>query len=356
MFVERRHFGRNLTNINDASAAAQGRKGVPAVKAAPLTKSTAPFAVFSDHSAIGQPAPAWQKDALPVPERFLDECDPMCIEEDSTQIDDIDALDRCDPQFVSEYVNDIVAFLKVREQQYKIPANYLAHQREISGKHRDVIVSWMAKVYRDLRLLSETLFLAVDIVDRVLSSGPVARKKLHLLAVGALLIASKYEETFAPPLDDFHNCSGNAFTDEDIIKMEKVLLNRIGFNLCVPASVQFLRRYSKAARSDSETHTLSKYLTELSMTSHTMVGFLPSEVAAAAVLIARNMRGVPSRQLWNATLVYYSGYEQYDIMTCARTLNKVLYNEMMSVKKSAIFQRYSSSSLLSVARVPYRDL
>lgn len=352
MFVERRHFGRNLTNINDASAAAQGRKGVAATKPIAHTKSTAPFAVFSDHSA----APAWKQDALPVPEPFHDECDPMCIEEDSAQIEDIDELDRCDPQFVSEYVNEIVAFLKVREQECKIPANFLAHQREISGKHRDIIVSWMAKAYRDLRLLSETLFLAVDIVDRVLSSGPVARKKLHLLGVSALLIASKYEESYAPPLDDFHACSGNTFTDEEIIKMEKVLLNRIGFNLCIPASVQFLRRYSKAARSDSETHTLSKYLTELSMTSHTMVGFLPSEIAASAVLIARNMRGVPTKQLWNPTLVHYSGYEQYDIMNCARSLNKVLYNEMMTVKKSAIFLKYSSTSLLSVARVPFRDL
>ena len=37
-------------------------------------------------------------------------------------------------------------------------------------------------------------------------------------------------------------------------------------------------------------------------------------------------------------------------------LNKVLYNELMKVKKNSIFQKYQSKSLLSVALVPYRDL
>mmetsp|Transcript_17831 Transcript_17831/g.69136 ORF Transcript_17831/g.69136 Transcript_17831/m.69136 type:complete len:356 (+) Transcript_17831:123-1190(+) len=355
MFVERRHFGRNLTNINDASGA-QGRKGV-ATKAAQQQKPAAPvqFAVFCDNQNQ-QPTAPWQYDALPMPEPIVyEDSDPMCIEDDA-EVEDIDELDACDPQFVSEYVNDIVAFLKEKEKHCRIPADFLAHQKEVTGKHRDVLVAWMAKAYRELRLLSETLFLAVDIVDRVLASGPVSRKKVHLLGCAALIIASKYEETFAPPLEDFHEVSGRTFTDDDFIKMEKVLLNRIGFNLCIPASVQFLRRYSKAARSDSKTHTLSKYLTELSMTSHTMVGFLPSEIAAAAVLLARNMRGVPAKNLWNATLAYYSGYEQYDIMTCARALNKVLYNELMKTNKNSIFLKYQSKNLLAVALVPFRDL
>ncbi len=39
------------------------------------------------------------------------------------------------------------------------------------------------------------------------------------------------------------------------------------------------------------THTLSKYLTELSMPEYTMLRFSPSTIAAAAVFLARKMTG-----------------------------------------------------------------
>lgn len=41
------------------------------------------------------------------------------------------------------------------------------------------------------------------------------------------------------------------------------ILNTLGFDICHPTPIHFLRRFSKAARSDSECHTLAKYLTEL---------------------------------------------------------------------------------------------
>lgn len=45
----------------------------------------------------------------------------------------------------------------------------------------------------------------------------------------------------------------------------------------------------QAAKSDSVTHTLSKYLTELSIPEYSMLHFPPSMIAAAAVYLARKM-------------------------------------------------------------------
>jgi hypothetical protein len=70
-----------------------------------------------------------------------------------------------------------------------------------------------------------------------------------LLQVGvtAMLIASKYEEIWAPEVKDFVYISDRAYTREQIIAMEKLMLNTLGFNLTLPTPYNFLARFLKAA-------------------------------------------------------------------------------------------------------------
>ena len=46
--------------------------------------------------------------------------------------------------------------------------------------------------------MPETLFLTTNIIDRYLAIQSVERKRLQLVGMTALLIASKYEEIWAP--------------------------------------------------------------------------------------------------------------------------------------------------------------
>lgn len=46
-----------------------------------------------------------------------------------------------------------------------------------------------------------------------------------------MLIASKYEEIWAPELNDFVYISDRAYRKEQILTMEKVMLNALKFNL-----------------------------------------------------------------------------------------------------------------------------
>lgn len=62
-----------------------------------------------------------------------------------------------------------------------------------------------------------------------------------------MLIASKYEEIWAPEVRDFVYISDKAYTREQIISMEKLMLNTLGFNLTLPTPYNFLARFLKAA-------------------------------------------------------------------------------------------------------------
>ncbi len=60
-----------------------------------------------------------------------------------------------------------------------------------------------------------------------------------------MLIASKYEEIWAPELNDFVYISDRAYKKEQILTMEKVMLNALKFNLTgAPLSTLFTSRVS----------------------------------------------------------------------------------------------------------------
>ena len=62
-----------------------------------------------------------------------------------------------------------------------------------------------------------------------------------------MLIASKYEEIWAPEVRDFVYISDRAYTRDQILAMEKLMLNTLRFNLTVPTPFNFLARFLKAA-------------------------------------------------------------------------------------------------------------
>ena len=63
---------------------------------------------------------------------------------------------------------------------------------------RSILIDWLVEVAEEYRLVPETLYLAVNYIDRFLAHVPVNRSKLQLVGVTCMLIASKYEEIHPP--------------------------------------------------------------------------------------------------------------------------------------------------------------
>lgn len=76
--------------------------------------------------------------------------------------------------------------------------DYMASQPDINAKMRSILVDWLIEVHRKFELMPETLYLTLNIVDRFLSMKAVSRKELQLVGISSMLIASKYEEIWAP--------------------------------------------------------------------------------------------------------------------------------------------------------------
>lgn len=100
--------------------------------------------------------------------------------------------------------------------------------------------------------MPETLYLTTNLIDRYLSINSVSRKNLQLVGVTAMLLAAKYEEIWAPEVQDFVFISDNAYSREQVLTMEKNMLNSLKFNLTVPTPYVFMVRLLKAAACEKQ--------------------------------------------------------------------------------------------------------
>ncbi|KFP25577.1 G2/mitotic-specific cyclin-B2, partial [Colius striatus] len=205
-------------------------------------------------------------------------------------VEDIDAEDKENPQLCSDYVKDIYLYLRELELQQSVHPHYL-DGKAINGRMRAILVDWLVQVHSRFQLLQETLYMCIALIDRFLQSHPVPRKRLQLVGVTAMLLASKYEEMYSPDVADFVYITDNAYTSREVREMEMIILKELNFNLGRPLPIHFLRRASKAGEADAKQHTLAKYLMELTLIDYDMVHHRPSEIAAAALCLSQKILG-----------------------------------------------------------------
>lgn len=162
-------------------------------------------------------------------------------------------------------------------------------QNEIQWSMRSVLIDWLAQVHLRFGLLPETLYLAVNVVDRFLSVKIVSMSKLQLVGATALMIAAKYEEINCPSLSEMVFMVEGGYAPEEILKAERFMLSQLEFTLGYPGPMSFMRRISKADDYDSEIRTVAKYFSEVTLMDERFVSTPPSYVAAGSQCLARLM-------------------------------------------------------------------
>ncbi|PHT62296.1 G2/mitotic-specific cyclin-2 [Capsicum annuum] len=89
---------------------------------------------------------------------------------------------------------------------------------------------------------------------------------------------------------------------------EKLMVNTLQFNMKVPTTYVFMRRFLKASQSDIKVELVSFFLIELFLVEYEMLRFLSSMLTVAAIFTAQCTLSV-SRE-WNATCEKHSSYDK----------------------------------------------
>lgn len=118
---------------------------------------------------------------------------------------------------------------------------------------RAILIDWLIEVHLKFKLLPETLFITVNVIDRYLEKQKVNKSRLQLVGVASLFIASKYEEIYPPELKDFIYITDRAYTKQDLLSMEFHILSTLSFDCTFPTPYRFLERYLKVLGEDTST-------------------------------------------------------------------------------------------------------
>jgi len=267
---------------------------------------------------------------------------------------DIDALeDQNNPQLCVEYASSIYAYLREVEEGLSIRKEFLSGGY-VNGKMRAVLVDWLIEVHSQFKLLQETLYMTVYIIDKFLQTEghTIRRNKLQLVGVTAMFIASKVEEMYAPEINDFVYITDNAYTSVEIRQMELRMLNTLGFNFSRPLPLHFLRRNSKAGDVDVLQHTVAKYLIEMCLLEYDMAHVPPSLLAAAALFLSLRLLE-PNATLantWNPTLEFYSTYSTKQIIPIVCKL-AVILTKRDDNKMRAVHVKYMNKKYMKVGEL-----
>ncbi|KAJ0061674.1 hypothetical protein NL108_005818 [Boleophthalmus pectinirostris] len=270
---------------------------------------------------------------------LLELCSSLC--QDVSMHSEYNEFHLSDKVQCSEYAEDIYRHLRQNEVQLRPLPNYLEKHPEITNDMRIILVDWLVEVAQEYKLCSETLYLAVNYLDRFLTSTMfIERGKLQLAGTAALMIASKYEECFPPELTDFVYITDSTYTKRQLIRMEHIFLEVLTFKLTVATAKQFLRQFLVVHPVSVTTANLAMYVSELSLLEiDPFLQYTPSIVAASAYCLANY---TVSRSLWPSALQAFTGYTLSEIEDCLIDLHK-LYVKAERLPQLAMRDKYRSS-------------
>jgi len=256
-----------------------------------------------------------------------------------------------DPQQHSEYAMETFQYYKDREAPFRVP-DYMSAQMEITDVMRAILVDWLVEVQESFELNHETLYTAVKMTDLYLSKKQVRKEDLQLVGATSCLIACKVDERIPPMVDDFLYVCDDAYTRDQLMKMERKMLGVVGFDLGYSLSYRFLRRFGRVCKVTMPVLTLARYILELSLMEYSVnVDISESEVAAGCLVLAFKMKGIKG---YGSTLTYYSGFELKELDSMVQKLLTMLQKPAKDNLKT-VRSKYSHRVFHEVAGTPVPD-
>ncbi|KAI1492691.1 cyclin [Biscogniauxia mediterranea] len=194
-----------------------------------------------------------------------------------------------------EYLEDIMQHLRHMEDETLPDANLIDMQREIQWFMRPYLIDFLIEAHAAFALLPETLFLAVNLLDRYCSKRVVYKQHYQLVGCAALLIAAKYgdKKDRVPQINELNNMCCGLYDSGMFTQMEMHVLNTLEWTIGHP-TVDFFTQLIVAEESDDrEVEHMAAYLCEIALYHRDFVSTKPSIMARASLALARAILGRP---------------------------------------------------------------
>ena len=257
-------------------------------------------------------------------------------------------------QTCNEYLTDIYTYLKsINTSNLPLHDYMSSKQTDINERMRGILFDWLVEVHLKFKLLPETLFITLNIIDRYLSKQIIERKYFQLLGITAMFIASKYEEIYSPEMKDYIYMTDNSYTKKQMLQMENDILKTIEFNITIPTPLRFVELLQQFLNLNTKNIYMCQYLIELAVMNYKMIKYSPLLIATCAVYLEKklNKNGI---MLWDekyeSVIWDVSGYakNENDVRSCLKEMCLTL-DDVDLGKYPAVKKKYSSEKYMQIA-------
>lgn len=212
----------------------------------------------------------------------------------------------------------------------KAVIDYMKKQMGINAKMRTILVDWLSQIQRDFEhkygTKNDALFLAVNLVDRFLMEKTVSRSHLQLVGIGAFFVAAKFVGN-APFAEDLCEMTDSAYTRDELLQMECILLNTLKFDLNVATPLTYVSL-------EGEESNMVSFILELSLLNYGLLKWSPSVMANAALCIASS--------ILDKDLPHLVEVQEEETIACAKEVVEHLLVKKADGDDYDAYKKYSS--------------
>lgn len=256
--------------------------------------------------------------------------------------------DADNPFYASPYAEDVFEHLLALEKEQSVRAGFLSVQGTISGAERGALVDWLCQLRDRLDFEEDTVYLAVNLVDRYLQKVPTTLSRLSVVGAAAFFSAAKYEEQSPPSMEQLAHVLPSEMSRPDLLATERSVLATVDWSLGWPSPLHFLRIYAKKTKPTEKQFYLARFALYASLLDHEASAVLPSKLAAAALCLSVKLLD----GIWDANYRQRCRHSEAQLAAPVKTLALNLLKAQEGEHVTA-YNRYSTLACKEVAGIVY---
>lgn len=161
----------------------------------------------------------------------------LCLESGSFFADKSTAREACDPmEFFLDNIGDYYdRLISERGQAGSIACggNIFDVQKCLKQNMRIILFDWLFDLCQKWKMKLRTFVITLTFTDAVLIRCTVTKEIFQLVGLACLFIAGKFEEIYPPSLEEYLDSCNHAYSREQLLQIETIILNSIQFNLVI---------------------------------------------------------------------------------------------------------------------------
>lgn len=191
-----------------------------------------------------------------------------------------------------------------RKGRYAVKADYPSSTQQglMEAEWRAQLVHWVQEVVVEFKYAATTAAAAVQLLDRFLSKSKVDNTELQLLALVAVLIASKLHESKPMQMAQVGALFSAICTVHDVRRAELVVSAGLGWDMCTVTALDVMGHITALIPDAALAGAVREKALEIimiSMGAFDLLQHTPSQVALCAVACAYQLVEVSPREFFS---------------------------------------------------------